>query len=395
MGSSIPLPLRRHTEWIPLEFNAGLGIKIRGIVRFYLIETSPCLKLYMTPINIDPDRPALPISNPTTYATYLAKTQGRYATLGLAEDTSALNEGVVDEAAFLEQAYLVHRERERMFFDALDKTPRGAVVCVFDITDRIQHMFFRHLDERHPANRGRDGHHHAAIRELYQEADRLLGRTMERVSDDSVLLVMSDHGFKSFRRGVNLNAWLHRMGFLALKDSPTGADMFGDVDWSRTRAYAVGFGGIYLNLAGREAHGVVQPGAEAERIKQEIREGLCQLFDDQENTHPVRQVYDAREVYSGPYVDEAPDLIVGFRPGHRVGWRSVTGGVGDTVLEDNDRYWSGDHNFNPPDVPGMLFCNRRIGTSDPGIMDIAPTILDLFGVAPPGHVDGRSLMPVA
>ncbi|MBM41476.1 MAG: nucleotide pyrophosphatase [Acidobacteria bacterium] len=390
-----PLPRRQHTPWITLSFKPGLGMSVTGIVRFYLLETDPHLKLYMTPINIDPDQPALPISHPFTYAVYLSKTQGRYATLGLAEDTSALNEEVVDEDAFLEQTYLVHEERERMFFDALDKTSQGAVVCVFDITDRLQHMFFRHLDETHPANRGRNGKHKDAIRKLYIEMDRLVGKTMKAAGDDTALFVMSDHGFKPFRRGVNLNTWLYQRGFLALKgDIPTGADMFGDVDWSRTQAYAVGFGGIYLNLAGREAQGTVTA-EEVPALKQAIREGLLELVDHVEQVQPVREVYDATEVYSGPYVPEAPDLIVGFRPGHRVGWTSVTGGVGTEVIEDNTRYWSGDHNFNPPDVPGMLFSNRRINSDTPSIMDIGPTVLDLFGVKVPGYCDGQSLMPAA
>ena len=389
-----PLKRREYTPWITLDFKVGLGMTVTGIVRFYLIETTPHLKLYMTPINIDPDRPALPISHPFTYAVYLSKTQGRFATLGLAEDTSALNEGVVDEDAFLQQTYLIHAERERMFFDALDKTSRGAVVCVFDITDRLQHMFFRHLDERHPANRGRTTKHKDAIRKLYIEMDALVGRTLEAVDDDTVLLVMSDHGFKPFRRGVNLNTWLYQHGFLAVTgDRPTGADMFGDVDWSRTKAYAVGFGGIYLNLQGRETGGIVTPGDDADQVRREIRDGLRALVDEVEKVQPVREVYDARQVYSGPYVADAPDLIVGFRPGHRVGWASVTGGISDEVIEDNTRYWSGDHNFNPPDVPGMLFSNRPIASDAPDIMDIGPTVLDLFGVAIPAYCDGQSLLP--
>ena len=394
-GIGYPLKRRKYTPWIQLPFKAGLGMKVNGIVRFYLLETTPHFKLYMTPINIDPDKPALPISHPFTYAVYLSKTLGRYATLGLAEDTSALNEGIVDEDAFLEQTYLVHDERERMFFDALDKTGQGAVVCVFDITDRLQHMFFRHLDEAHPANRGRDSKHRDAIRKLYCEMDQLVGRTMEHVTDDTVLIVMSDHGFKPFRRGVNLNSWLYTHGFLALKNGkPSGEDMFRDVDWSRTKAYAVGFGGIYLNLIGREAQGTVSPGDEADKIKREIREGLQQLYDDKEQTHPIRKVYVATEVYSGPYVGEAPDLIVGFQPGHRAGWSSVTGGVSDEEIEDNTHPWSGDHNFNPPDVPGMLFCNRKIASPQPSIMDIGPTVLDLFGVSVPSYCDGVSLIPV-
>ena len=393
-GKTYPLKLKDYTPWIPLGFRAGPGIKVQGIVRFYLLETSPHVKLYMTPINIDPEKPALPISYPFTYAIYLAKTQGRYSTLGLAEDTSALNENVVDEDAFLAQTYLIHQERERMFFDALNKTTRGATVCVFDITDRLQHMFFRHLDRSHPANRGRNvTKHRDAIKKLYRDMDDLVGRTMNLLDDKTVLIVMSDHGFKSFRRGVNLNSWLHQNGFLAVKHKPTGTDMFQDVDWENTKAYAVGFGGIYLNVVGREAQGTVTPGEAAESVKLEIREGLQRLYDEKEDVYPVKSVYDSKKVYTGPYVSDAPDLIVGFRPGHRVAWGSVTGSISDEIIEDNDRYWSGDHNFNPPDVPGMFFCNWKIATKTPSILDLGPTVLDLFGVPIPPYCDGKSLIP--
>jgi predicted AlkP superfamily phosphohydrolase/phosphomutase len=390
-----PLVTGQHSPWVPLVFTTAVGSRVHGIARFCLVSTTPHVALYVTPVNLDPDHPAVPISHPTHYASYLARTQGRFSTLGLAEDTSALNEAVIDEDMFLDQVRLVHHERERMYFDALDNTREGVAVCVFDITDRIQHMFFRHLDPTHPANRGRNSRHADAIPRLYREMDELVGRTMERIDDDTVLIVMSDHGFKPFTRAVNLNSWLYAHGFLALKQPPTGTDMFADVDWSKTLAYAVGFGGIYLNLAGRESQGIVTPGADAHEVMGRIRDGLLRLFDEREEVAPVRQVYAAADVYSGPYVADAPDLIVGFRPGYRVGWLSVTGGVSDTVIEDNDRCWSGDHNFNPADVPGVLFCNRRIDADSPGIMDIAPTILDLFGIGVPAHMDGVSLMPEA
>lgn len=393
---SYTLPRNDYTPWIALEFRPGLGIKVRGLARFYLLETSPHFKLYVTPIQIDPGKPALPISHPFTYAIYLAKTQGPYATLGVAEDTSALNEGVIGEDAFLKQTYLIHEERERMFFDAVGKTRRGLVLCVFDITDRLQHMFFRHLQDDHPANRGKDNEtHRETIKRLYVDMDNLLGRVMERVGKDDVLMVMSDHGFKPFRRGVNLNTWLHKNGFMALKEERTGGDMFVDVDWSKTKAYAVGFGGIYLNMSGREAQGIVEPGEEAERIKQEIAAGLEALYDDVEQVKPVRKVYDTAKVYGGPYVDEAPDLIAGFRVGHRVSWESVTGGLTEDVIVDNVRPWSGDHNFNPPDVPGILFSNTEFSRTNPHITDIAPTVLDLFGVPVPAYIDGESLLIAA
>lgn len=391
---SYSLPRNDYTPWISIEFKAGFGVKARGLVRFHLLETEPHFRLYMTPVHIDPDKPALPISHPFTYAMYLAKTLGPYATLGVAEDTSGLNEGIISEGAFLKQTYIIHEERKKMFFDALTKTRNGLIVCVFDITDRLQHMFFRHLNPDHPANREKDNQtHHEAIRQLYKDVDALLSEIMKTVKKDDVLLVMSDHGFKEFRRGVNLNTWLWKNGFMSLKENRTGRDMFADVDWSRTKAYAVGFGGIYLNLAGREARGIVQPGEEAEQVKRDIARGLMELRDGDEKEGPVRKVYDTAKAYSGPYVKEAPDLIAGLRPGYRVAWESVTGGLTDEVIVDNTKNWGGDHNFNPPEVPGILFSNIPLREQNARIIDIAPTVLDLFGVPIPDYMDGQSLLP--
>jgi len=389
-GKSYALPERAYTPWIPLEFRPALRLRVRGMARFYLLSATPHFKLYMTPVNIDPDRPALPISHPYTYAVYLSKTQGRFATLGLAEDTWALNERVIDEQAFLDQAWSIHAERERMLFDALDKTRRGSVVCVFDITDRLQHMFFRYLDRDHPANAGKDVERHRdAIRELYVKMDDLVGRVAARCDDDTVLMVMSDHGFKPFRRGVNLNTWLWREGFLVLKDRPTGAQWYQDVDWSRSRAYAVGLGGIYLNTRGRRAQGIVEPGADEARLRAEIRARLIGLADDRGGESAVAEVYDCKTMYRGPYVADAPDLLVGFRPGWRVSWNCATGVIDEAVFEDNVKSWSGDHCMNPPDVPGIFFANRKIDGPTIGIMDVGPTVLDLFGVPVPPWCDGR------
>jgi len=384
-----------YTPWIKVVFRPGLGVKVQGISRFLLLEAKPHVRLYMTPLHIDPEKPAIPISHPFVYAPYLAKAHGTFATLGVAEDTSALNEGIIDEEAFLAQCDFIHEEREKMFFDAVDKTPEGLVVCVFDLTDRVQHMFFRYLDEGHPALRGKDSEKYRhVVRDTYVRMDDLLRRVMEKVGDDTVLMVLSDHGFKPFRRGVNLNAWLRREGYLAEKENAHGRDMLQDVDWKRTQAYAVGFGGIYLNLKGREAQGIVEPGEGAESLKAEIREKLLGLHDEEEGVGAVKEVFDRNSVYKGPYVSQAPDLMTGFRVGYRAAWHSVTGGVGEAVFEDNERPWGGDHNMNPADVPGMFFCNRKVLKENLHIEDVGPTVLNLFQVPVPGHMDGTAA-PIA
>ncbi len=246
---------REYSSWIKVVFKPGLGIKVNGICRFYIMALAPHFKLYVTAVQIDPEKPALPISHPFFYAVYLAKRFGPYATLGLAEDTWALNERVIDEDAFLKQAYLIHDERETMFFDALDKTSKGLTACVFDATDRIQHMFMRYLDPTHPSNRDKDTElHKNAIEDLYVRMDGLVGRTLEKAGDRTILMVISDHGFKTFRRGINLNSWLKKHGYLHLKEGhEKSGDWFETVDWSRTQAYALGLTGLSLTISGRES----------------------------------------------------------------------------------------------------------------------------------------------
>jgi len=391
---SFSLNERQYSSWIPVSFRAGMGIKVRGICRFYVLDLDPHFTCYMTPIHIDPDHPALPISHPFTYATYLSKRFGHYATLGLAEDTWALNERVIDEKAFLEQAYLIHEEREKMFFDALEKTRKGTVVTVFDATDRIQHMFMRYTDPTHPANRDKDTEvHKNALEDLYVRMDDLIRRVMEKCADSkTILMVISDHGFKVFRRGINLNSWLRQEGYLALKNgSDTSGEWFENVDWSGTKAFALGLSGIYINRKGREAQGIVEPGAEEESLKKEISDKLLALHDAEEDKQAINNVYNARKLFSGPYVTNCPDLLIGYQVGYRASWDCAVGKVDQTIIEDNVKSWSGDHCIDPILVPGVFFCNYPIDKNDPRLMDIAPTILQLFGVSRPPNMDGVSL----
>ncbi len=374
----------KYTDWITLTFRAALNIKVRGIARFRLTETSPETSLYMTPINIDPENPALPISHPTYYATYLAKLLGAYATLGMAEDTWALNEHAINETAFLEQAYLIYNEREAMFLSALERTRRGVVACVFDTTDRVQHMFFRHM------NRGDE--YGGIIEDLYARADALVGKAMQYADDQTVLFVLSDHGFTSFDRGVNLNAWLHQNGYLALKEDAQGRDYLRDVDWSRTKAYTFGLAGIYINQKGRESQGIVGRGAEATALKHELSAKLSGLRDDAVNRLAIRKAWPSDTLYKGPYLDAAPDLIIGYGEGYRASWDAAVGKVTSEVFDDNRKSWSGDHCVDPHLVPGVLFSNRKIDAEDPGIEDLAPTALELFGIKVPAHMEGKAVL---
>jgi predicted AlkP superfamily phosphohydrolase/phosphomutase len=392
-GERVRLRAGEYSEWVPVGFRLGPGMRANGICRFLLRRLQPEVELYVSPINIDPERPALPVSHPVAYSVYLSKRLGRYATLGLAEDTWALNEGVLDDAAFLEQCRLFHEERERMLFNSLANMRSGCLVCVFDTTDRVQHMFWRYREEDHPAPVEGDGSaFRGAVEDAYEQADEQVGKVLAELGERDVLFVMSDHGFRSFRRGVNLNAWLLRAGYLHLKDGASGeAEWLRDVDWQRTRAYAVGLGGLYLNVQGREASGIVPPG-EAQALKEELIGKLSGLPDEEKGTEAIERVFDTAAVNPGPYADSGPDLTIGYAPGYRASWDAAQGKAAGPVIEDNTRRWSGDHCLDPRHVPGVLFCSRPLAADRAHITDVAPTVLALFGVGRPGYMQGRSLL---
>ncbi len=398
-GKDLALQPGRLSEWVTLTFPAAPAIKVKGLTRMMVTELGEHFSLYMTPISIDPEHPAMPISHPDYYATYLAKKVGPFTTLGLAEDTWALNEKVVDDGTFLKQTWDIDEERRKMFFAALDRLRTGSLVTVFDATDRIQHMFWRYIEPGHPAagaTADNGAPHPNAIEELYKRNDELVGRVMAKMKKDDVLFVVSDHGFTSFRRGVNLNRWLLDKGYLTLKPGHDGsAEWLEHVDWSRTKAYCLGLTGMFLNVEGREGQGIVKPGAEAAALKREIMAGLAGLRDEEKNEVGVVEAFDTAEIYKGPYVENAPDLLIGYNRGYRTSWDCATGVVAGPVFEDNVKAWSGDHCVDPRLVPGVLFCNRKIDTDDPALIDVAPTALTLFGVTPPPHMEGKPLFDTA
>lgn len=377
------------SHWIPLAFKTGLG-KIHGICQMLLKTTELDVQLYVSPIHIHPERPAMPISYPHYFSVYLAKLYGSYATLGLAEDTWALNEGILDENQFLDQVYKYQKEREQQLFHMLKKNRRGLAACVFDGADRIQHAFFRYIDQDHPAFQEAEDRIKYAIRNVYQSMDAILGKVLNTIPKDTFLLVMSDHGFKSFRRGININSWLYQNGYLSIKQESDKTDYLQNVDWSQTRAYAIGLAGIYINRQGREKHGIVAP-EQVNSLKQELQEKLGGLIDPKTGERAIAQIYDVEAINKGPYAAEAPDLVVGYNPGYRISWDGAVGMTTETIFEDNLKAWSGDHGIDPEQVPGVLFSNYKMVETSPHIMDIAPTVLNMFGIQPPLYMDGQVL----
>jgi predicted AlkP superfamily phosphohydrolase/phosphomutase len=383
------------SEWLRVKFKLGMLQSVSGMVRFLLVRTEPVLELYASPVNFDPRAPQFPISHPWEYAAELQREIGTFYTTGMVEDHNGLTNGRFDEEQFLAQCTSVLRERERMMCYELDRFEEGLFFCLFDTPDRLQHMFWRFREPEHPANRGEpDERWRGVIEEHYRACDAVVGQALARADDRTITIALSDHGFGSFQRGVHLNGWLHAQGLLTLKHgtSPTAeaGDFLRHVDWGRTKAYALGLGGIYLNLAGREADGIVSAG-DARRLGQEIAAGLTALHDDARGQPAVSAVVAREDVYSGPCAADSPDLIALFQLGYRVSWSTALGGMGNGLFEDNTKRWGGDHIVDPIHVPGVLFIDRPFHADGASLLDLAPTILAALGVPKGSAMEGKSL----
>ncbi len=404
-GESVELAPGQWSRWIPLTFRINVLVRVHGMIQLYLVRAGQDLQLYGSPVNLDPRDPPIPISKPDGFSgEIVSDLGGLYRTLGWAESADKpLNEDRLDEAAFLYDSDRAMDDREKVILDRLKHDDWDLFVAAIETTDRIQHMMWRLIDPTHPMyDAALAARYGDAIENVYERADRFVGRLRERLPKDVVFMVMSDHGFHSFRRGVNLNTWLVQNGYMAFKGQSTKKtlnDLFGrgrffeGVDWSRTKAYAVGLGQIYFNLKGREAQGIVSEGAEYRALQDEIRARLITLTDPKNGARVFGDIYKRDDIYKGPYLRNAPDLEVGFNDGYRVGWQDTLGGITQSVIEDNNRKWSGDHCATTAEISGgVLFVNRRIDTTTPNIMDLSPTVLRLLGVPLPPDLDGKPIM---
>jgi predicted AlkP superfamily phosphohydrolase/phosphomutase len=395
-GRTYPLALQQWSDLIEVEF-ARDSTRIKGVLRLLALEAGPRTRLFVSPISFHPRAPYAPISHPRGFAGELADDLGHlYKTVGWDHDTSALNAEVLDDGAFLQDMDAIEQDRKRMLLARLARADWRLLIWVSTAPDRAAHMFYRLIDPEHPrydaalAQRFGD-----AIQREYQRMDATVAEVLGKLRDDDTLLVLSDHGFHNFRRGLHVNQWLRSQGLLALKDGQKFAsrEFLIDVDWSKTKAYAVGTGQVYLNLQGRERDGVV-PRAEAGAVLQQIQRGLLALRDKQRgNAVVVKNAYAASDVFKGGRSGDAPDLQIAFAENYRTSWETILGGVPKELFADNDKKWSGDHaSSDVGETPGILLSNRPITKTDPGIVDVAPTAHAFFEKALPAHYAGKSLL---
>jgi predicted AlkP superfamily phosphohydrolase/phosphomutase len=387
----------KWSRWLRVKFKVGLLQSVQGMVRFYLRQIEPEVELYASPINFDPEAPLFPISQPESYANELQARLGNFYTTGMAEDHDGLINGRFDESVFLEQCAYVMREREKMMLYELERFDEGLFFCLFDTPDRLQHMMWRFREPAHPANcNGKSDESLHAIEEHFQACDEIVGKAFNYADDQTLFMTLSDHGMNSFQRGLNLNTWLYENGFLALKNGikpgeEENGDFFHNVDWSKTKAYSLGLGCIFLNLEGREANGIVKVD-EIDSTKSAISKGLTGLRDDERGKVAVRSVVTREQVYHGAYAAESPDLIVNFSEGYRVSWGTPLGGVPSGLFEDNVKRWGGDHVIDPALVPGVFFMNQPFKNEQVSLVDMAPTILAFLGVPKGSAMEGENLL---
>jgi predicted AlkP superfamily phosphohydrolase/phosphomutase len=395
--NSLEIKEGQWSDWLRVKFKIGLLQSVRGMVRFYLRQLEPAFEFYASPVNFDPEAPLFPISSPPEYARELQARLGAFYTSGMAEDHDGLINRRFDETAYLDQCAFVLREREKMMFYELDRFRAGLFFCLFDTPDRLQHMLWRFREPEHPANRtGFCAEMNRAIEEHYHTLDTIVGQAMAYGDDHTLFIVLSDHGMNGFQRGLNLNTWLYDNGFLALKSGvkpgeEENGDFFRHVDWGRTRVYALGLAGIFLNLTGREAAGIVGVD-EVAAVKADIIKGLTGLHDPQNGQVAIRSVLTREQLYTGPYVSESPDLIVNFSAGYRVSWGTPLGGVPAGLFEDNVKKWGGDHVIDPALVPGVLFINHPFNGEKASLVDLAPTILNALRVPKGPAMEGNNLL---
>jgi predicted AlkP superfamily phosphohydrolase/phosphomutase len=356
-GTEVLLNEREWSDWIPVEFTAlPLIAGLKGMVRLYLRQVHPEFELYVSPINLDPLEPVMPVSHPGDFASDLARATGLYFTQGMPEDTKAFTSGALDEEAFLAQAALIREEHLRQYDHLLHQFEGGLLFYYFGFLDQVSHVMWHPMDPDHPAyDAGRDSKYAGVIEALYVRADSIVAATLERLRPGEMLVVMSDHGFTSWRRAVNLNTWLLESGYLALRDpSLRGEGMFlSNVDWSRTQAYALGFNGIYINLRGRESFGTV-PAGEYRLLRDEIARRLSRLVDPATGERAVREVLVRDETYADAgQRDLGPDLVVGYSRGFRASDATAEGKVPRAVWEDNTAKWSSGSRRSRPRPPGQ------------------------------------------
>lgn len=400
--STIHLAEHQWSKWINLDFDINLFVRVHGMAQLCLVGAGPELQLYISPVNWRPENPPAAMSSPASLSADISERLGPYRTLGWAEATWPLNEDRIDEKVFMDDLYRAFDDRAQVILQRIDSKQWDLLVGVIESTDRVQHMMWRLIDPLHPMyDRTLAARYGDAIERVYRKCDDFIGEVLARVEDTTPILIVSDHGFHSFRQSVNLNTWLVQEGFMAIQGQQPAKkklqDLFGggvfweNVDWAHTRAYAMGLGQIYVNLRGREGRGSVAP-ADSDQVQNALIDRLLTMTDPKTKARMVDAVYKRDDIYNGPFLENASELQVGFAEGYRVSWQTALGGSPSGIVSPNMTKWSGDHgSYDYKQTSGTLISSRPLAGDHADIMDIAPTVLKYFGVPIPSDIDGKPI----
>jgi predicted AlkP superfamily phosphohydrolase/phosphomutase len=383
-GKKLLLKEGEFSDWVELKFDMLPHItSVTGITKFYLKSVRPHFALYAAPLNIAPSDPALPICTPQSYSKELYDNVGNFYTQGMPEETKAYDHGLFSNEDYVKQSDLVLQERLALLDYEMSKFDEGLLFFYFSSLDLNGHMMWSAMDKEHPGHSPEeDGPYINRYRDLYREMDVMLGETMARMRPEDAIVAMSDHGFGPWYRSFRLNTWLYDNGYLVLEPEvkPEDVQVLMGVDWKRTRAYAMGFNGLYLNQIGRERNGAVGPGREKEALMEELIAKLEAVVDPENGKKVIKKVYRAKEIYSGEYLRKAPDMVMGYDWGYRGSDESAMGELTPGLLADNLRKWSGDHAGDFTNLPGIVVANREIVHKSPALHDLTPTVLRHFGI---------------
>ncbi|MBN1939191.1 MAG: alkaline phosphatase family protein [Candidatus Aminicenantes bacterium] len=389
----IVLKEREWSPWIQVRFPLIPTQSVSGITRLYLKEVRPNFKLYIAPINIDPADAALPLSTPESYASELAKKFGPFYTKGLPADTAALDNGLLDEEEFLAQDNQVLEESRAILDYELNRFDAGVLFYYISNLDQRQHMFWRLLDPKHPAHdQALAGAFGNVIEKTYREADEILAQSLAKIDKDTSVIVMSDHGFNPYYRSFNLNTWLLAEGYHKFKNPFKKVELdigFPSTDWSKTKAYGLGFNGLFINQSGREAEGAVAPGAETDALVREIAAKLEAFRDPDTGEQVILRAGVSGDIYSGDHVAEAPEITLEFNRGYRISFQSPLGRIPRDIVENNTAKWSGDHMGAAEVTQGVVLSDRPIKAESPALYDLTATILQAFGIERPEKMVGK------
>ena len=414
-GQEQTLAVGEWSEFYELVFEMNPLLKVHAVTRVRLVSLDPFVELFVNVLDIDPRNPPFwqPISSPFGFSAELAEECGLYETYGWPTLTMPFKDEEIEPELLLEDIEFTEKWREKLTHSRLEKDDWRCLVSIFSTPDRMQHMTYQFYDPAHPLHDAEKAARETpffgktiklsdSIPAIYAEMDRITGDVLQKMKPEDTLFVCSDHGFQSFRRQVHINNWLAAEGFLALipgVDKKT-SNALAFVDWTKTRAYSLGLGLIYVNLQGREPKGIV-PESEAGALLEEIKQKLLAATDPDTGERFCKEVYLVSEIHSGPHLGIEADLIPGFAATYRVGWSTSAGGLSMKKGEDgiykvapyctnNDSNWSGDHvSMALSEVQGVFFSNRKVTIPAEGVrsMQIAPTVLALLGVAVPAEMD--------